>query len=622
MTGSAVRRVATTILLGALATGHQASAQETPEEAPACPTAVISQVFIQNHSIYHAPEVASEEPRSWVQSLTAWAGDLANRLHHRTRKGLIESELLFRAGDCLDQLLLDESERILRSLPFIAEADIQHVPVVQGEVFVFVDTQDDLTFKLDVRPEVDDGLRLRYLGVTEENLWGTGTLVGFYQRHEDEQRDRGMQLRTPQLARTRADAVIAGGRTRTGVFFTESVSYPFVGEIGRWAFVESYSTREDFFPYATPEGWSFTNASLPMRTRRAEASLGRRFGVPGDLTVLAAGLSREELQFDEFPGGVELVSGFNFAARDTADAATIETIRPQVAPRRATRFYVFAAKRNISFITRRGLDAVRGEQDVRVGTQAAFAFGTTVGSPVLGVGDGARELRGSVSLFGGAASDSWVFNTELNLEGALISGAATSSGTFRDILGEFDAYFYWQPDTRGPEPEGNSTNGSPGRHTVVLGLSSAGGWKNARPFQLTLGGPFGIRGYGRLDWPAGRRVIANLEDRIALEGPFSELFDLGLAVFLDVGAGWRGDVPFSTDSGLRAAAGAGFRVAFPSGGRQVVRLDVAVPVHHGGFRDYQFRIGYDATSLLAPFRDRQVQRSRGAGPSPVFLGGR
>ena len=116
--------------------------------------------------------------------------------------------------------------------------------------------------------------------------------------------------------------------------------------------------------------------------------------------------------------------------------------------------------------------------------------------------------------------------------------------------------------------------------------------------------------------------MVNLEDRIALDAPFSDVFDVGLAVFVDVGAGWKGDAPFSTDSGLRGAAGAGLRFAFPDGNRQVVRFDLAVPLEAGGLRDYQLRIGYDATSLLATLRDRQMQRSRGAGPSTVFLGGR
>ena len=606
MTGPAVRTAATLILLGLLGAAHPATAQETPGARSECPGGVIVNVVVDNKSIYEeaGPEVG--ESHGWVQALVAW---VANRVHIRTRKGLVESELLFRPGDCFDQLLLDESERSLRSLPFLAEADIRHAPASDGEVEVFVTTRDDWTLKLDVRPELDQGLRFAYIGGAEENFLGTGTLLGVYVRDQVEQRDAGVHLRNPRLARTRFDGAISGGRTRTGTFLTESLLYPFVGEIGRWAFVESYSVREDIFPYAIPEAGASTYVSLPMQTRRAEVTVGRRFGAPGNLTVLAAGVSWEGLRFDGFPDGVEVVPGLDYSAREAADGAMIEAVAGQATLRRIPRFHVVLGKRNIRFTTRRRLDAVRAEQDVRVGTQALVAAGTTLGGPEIGAAGADREMRGSLSLFGGSAGDRWVFNSELNLEGGWLPGADPATPSFRDVLGEFDAYLYWQPGT-----------GS--GHTVVLGMSGAGGWDNTRPFQLTLGGPLGVRGYGRLDFPAARRLVVNLEDRITLDAPFSDVFDVGLAVFVDVGAGWKGDAPFSTDSGLRAAAGAGLRFAFPDGNRQVVRLDLAVPLEAGGLRDYHLRIGYDATSLLATLRDRQMQRSRGAGPSAVFLGTR
>ena len=605
MTGSADRPAVTLILLGLLGAAHPAMAQNPPGDGSECPAGVIGTIFVDNRSIYEETGPEAGDSRGWIQRMATWVSD---RLHRRTRRELIESELVFKAGDCLDQLLLDESERILRSLPFIAEADIQALETNTGEVLVFVDTRDDWTLRLDMRPELDQGLRIAYAGATEENLWGTGTLLGVYYREQDEQRDVGMQLRTVRLAGTRADAAVSAGRTRTGVFFTESIAYPFVGEIGRWAFVESFSMREDLFPYATPEGSDFSTASLPMQSRRAEATVGRRFGNPGDLTVVGSGLSWEELRFDGFPEGVEMVSRFDYSTRDTADAATIETIRHQVASRRAPLLSVVAGKRNIRFVTRRGLDALTGEQDVRVGTQVLGALGTTLGSPELGAEGRNRELRGNISIFGGSAGEQWVFNSELAIEGAWLPGTAGSAAAYRDVLGRIGAYLYLQPD-------------SARRHTLVIGVSAAGGWDNARPFQLTLGGPFGVRGYDRLDFPAARRVLVSVEDRIRI-GSLRNLFDVGVAVFVDAGKGWRGDVPFGTDSGLRAAAGAGLRFALPSGARQVVRLDVAVPLHPGGLRDTRIRLSHDAISLLAPFRDRQMRRSRGAGQPSVLLGGR
>lgn len=612
MTATTVRRAVFGFLVCWSTAGQTGSGQEpspSSRGSSSCQRALITRVFVDNHSIYDAPEPDSAGDEGLVGTVSSWARAAANRLHRRTRPGFIERELLFRAGDCLDPLMLDESERILRALPFIAEADIYPVPVAEREVHVVVDTRDDWTLKMDIRPEWDDGLRLTHVGVTEENLWGTGTLFGFYLAERDEKRDLGVQLRTAQFAGTRLDTHIAGGRTRTGAFFTESLSYPFVGEVGRWAFVESYTLREDLFRYAAPAGAPFTNASLPIQTRFAEATLGRRMGAPGDLTVLAGGLSWEDVRFDGFPGGVEVVSGFDFSVRDTADSATIEAIRPQVNTRRSGLVNLLAGKRNVRFVTRGGLDAIRGEQDIPVGTQALFAAGTSLGRQSFAPMHDGHEIRGRVSLFAGAAGAKWVFNTEMNVEGTRFLSDAAADDGFRDILGEFGAYFYWHP-------------GATRRHTFVVGLSGAGGWNNTLPFQLTLGGASGVRGYDREDFPAAQRLVVSLEDRITLEGPFQDLFDLGLALFLDAGAGWRGEAPFGTSSGLRSSAGAGLRVALPSGARQVVRLDLAVPLEGGGLDYLQFRIGYDAVSLLTGFDDWQVRRSRAASPAAAFLGSR
>ena len=610
MTGSSFRWTIPAMLVCAGAGGHsQVSAQEAADSLPevGCAGPVISHVFVDNHTIYGATADSSRSD-GWIRSAIAWTRVNLNRVHIRTRRSFIEDELLFAAGDCYDPLLIDESARMLRSLPFIADADVYPIHVSGDEVHVVADTRDDWTLKLDVRPEFDDGLKITRVGVTEENLGGTGTLLGLYLAERDEKRDLGLEFRTPRLFGTRADGRIDGGRTRTGVFFHESITYPFVGEVGHWAFVESYSLREDLFRYAATAGSPFTNVSLPVQTRRAVTTLVRRYGTPGNLTVLGAGLSWEDVRFEDFPGGVTVVAGFAFSDPHPADSATVESVRPHVNPRRMARLHLVAGKRNISFIRRRGLDAIRGEQDIRVGTQALFTIGTTAGSPAAAPKINSQEMRGRLSLFGGAAGESWVFNSELTIEAARLFAGENSDATFRDVLGEVGASFYWQPPAT---PD----------HTFVAGVSGAGGWNTSLPFQLTLGGPSGVRGYDREDFPAGQRIVAHLEDRIALSGPLRDLFDLGLTLFVDAGAGWHGEVPFGADSGLQGTAGAGLRLGFPAGTRQVVRLDVVVPMRERPFKFWQIRIGYDAVSLLTGFGDSQVRRSRGANPATSILGG-
>ena len=592
-----VRRLAGVLALATLLTGARPPA--VGAQPASCPNGTIRAIAVDSRSIYSAD---GDAPEGRLRRLVH---TVANRLHHRTREDFVRGELLFQPGECRDPFLIAESARILRSYPFIVEAEAR----AEGDSVV-VTTQDEWTLKLNVLPKVRGGFGFARAGIAEESVWGTGTRLAFFWREHDEQQDVGGEVRTRRLLGTRADGRISVGRTRTGTFFEESLTYPFVGEVGRFAFLESYSRRESLFPYAAPAGSPFTFASLPMETRSAGATLAARFGEPGAFTVLGASVLWRDVSFADFPGGVEVVPELDFGQRTEADSATIEAIRPQVVPRRATRALLVAGSRRVRFVSRRGLDAVRGRQDVRTGAQVLLALGTTLGKPFLADGRAHRELHGRLSVFAGAAGPTWVLNSEFAAEaGRLVGDGAPSA--LRDVLAQMEAHFYWQP------------SGGPG-HTLVANLSGAGGWNHSLPFQLTLGGAGeGMRGIDQQDYPAGRRLVLNLEDRIALDGPFGDVFDLGLAVFLDAGAGWRGEVPFGVNSGLRAAAGAGLRLGFPPGSRNVYGLDMAVPLHGGGVRAVRFHVGVSRTaSLLAGFGDRQTRRSRLVAAPDVIFGGR
>jgi len=93
-----------------LAFPNPLNAQNT--KAP-CATGPISYIFIDNHSIFD-----TADPN--LNTRFAWAYRIANSLHVRTKRSVIERELLFDAGDCYDPYLLEETERLLRSYYFLA----------------------------------------------------------------------------------------------------------------------------------------------------------------------------------------------------------------------------------------------------------------------------------------------------------------------------------------------------------------------------------------------------------------------------------------------------------------------------------------------------------------------
>jgi len=565
------------------------------QEPPPCERGRISFVFIDNHSVFD-----TDEMREGTRFL--WVYEVANTVHMDTDRDFIQDEILFEEGDCYDPEILAESERLLRRHGFIAQVDVYGLLQADGSWHVVVDTKDEWTTKLDVRFQVDQALEFRGADITEENLFGRGHLAGFFFRERDEQRDIGARLFTPRLLGTRLDAQIEGGRTRDGSFFEQELFYPFVGEVGRFAGREVFLRRDDLFPYAVGEPGlegapDATHLLLPFERELVEVTVAARIGRPGNLTVFGLGVSDETLDFPDFPGGLRVARSGDFDGSDATSDGVEDRIRPQTLHRSGTRVNLLFGQRNIRFVQRRGLDALRGVQDVEVGTDFGLTVGRSIGA-LTADEDEPTSLYTRLRAFGGFATHSFVGNVSLAAEAQnLLSGGEAGTGWRNELL-ELDGLFYWQSTER--------------RHTVLAQVSGAGGWNTTLPFQLTLGGPQGVRGYSDRDFPGARRLVFTIEDRLYVPWPFPEVFDFGFTGFADAGRMWAGDVPFGQTTDWRAAIGAGLRVGFPAGTRGVGRIDVAWPLESGGgLRDVILRITFtDLIGLGAGLRDHQLQRSR------------
>jgi outer membrane translocation and assembly module TamA len=157
---------------------------------------------------------------------------------------------------------------------------------------------------------------------------------------------------------------------------------------------------------------------------------------------------------------------------------------------------------------------------------------------------------------------------------------------------------------------------------VVLRVTGTAGVRTRSPFQLSLGGDLGVRGYPRERFPGGRRILISLEDRILFEGPFRNIMDLGATAFLDLGRIWPGDAPFGIDSGWRAAAGVGLRNALPSGGRRTYRIDLALPIRPDvGWKDLRLILSVGELIGLSPSsrRERVEEMQRFTTRNPFYF---
>ena len=556
--------------------------------ASSCPTGPITAIFLDNASIFDVDDPGDRRFQ--------WAYDAANALHVQTKERVLRRELLFQVGDCYDPFLLEETERLLRAYTFIGRVDVYGVPQAGGDYYVYVETQDEWSTRVDARFRFDDGFELSGASVNEENLLGTGQTVGVFYVQRDVQRDVGVSYFTPQLAGTRWDLTAAVGGTRAGDFMREEVAYPFVGEVSRWAGRQSFRRDERFFDYIAGDDPTLQADHVLMRLREKffDLAVMRRIGQRGNSALLGGGLTYHEL---DYPGVVELAPRGDFEMRTTADSATAAPVLTQMERLSSIRVWALLGYRSVWWTERRGFDSLRGEQDIRLGGEVGLAFGRAIGA--LERDDDAYV---SFNLYTALSAGPALFAVRARTDARRDLAAPATQEEWEDLFGEGELFAYLKPTPSS-------------RHPLLLRASAAGAWHTRTPFQLTLGGERGLRGYDVERFPGGRRLVLTLEERFYLGWPLRDVFDNGVTLFADAGRIWPGDAPFGVDSGWRWSAGLGLRQNFPAGSRTTYRLDFAWPIEAGaGLGDFRVIVSIgEQIGLSSTEADLQFLRSRPEG---------
>ena len=561
--------------------------------AATCPHGRVGTITIDNNSIFDTSEPDLDRRLARVYRM-------ANALHVRTRKSVIRRELLLRPGECFDPALLEESERLLRGYDFISRVEASSEPQPDGTVDVVIETRDEWSTQLDVRVRLKDGFQLEGIDLREKNVLGTGQTLGVFYVERDVRRDYGISFQTPQLARTRWDFHGAVGRTRAGTLVRQTVAYPFVGEVSRWAARQSFAREDLFFDYVVSANDTTTRVLLPLRAKSFDVGLVRRFGDRGNLTLLGGALGFQSI---DYPGDPQLTRGNRFEGGEPLDSAFAAAVASQSERINNIRLFLLLGQRNVTWVRRRGLDSPYGVHDVPLGSDIELALGRNL-SAIERRDD---DLFTTFTLYSGFEIERWLTVARVRVDARRDFEAEADESEWEDAIGEAELLGYWRPSRR---------------QTVFLRLAAAGGWETRTPFQLTLGGDRALRGYEREAFPGGRRVLATLEQRVDFHWPAPEVLDVGGTVFVDAGSIWPGDVPFGTDSGWRASAGLGLRGSFPAGGRTAYRLEYAVPIEGktdlGGGR-LLFTIG-EMHGVSRVFGDPQVGRSRMIAPTGDLFG--
>jgi hypothetical protein len=511
-------------------------------------------------------------------------GRFAAKQHMTTRQAVIRRYLALQLGDRCTEVRRNESERILRAQPFIADASVLAYPDGNGGVTLSVSTVDEVS--LIIGAGIGGGApAVHSLALGEDNLMGSAI-------HLDGSWKKGARFRDIyagkfvdyQFLGRPYQLLAEGGRRELGSDWATELSHPFLTDLQRISWRTTAGNLNGYYYFRRPDA-----EAAALRLTRSYSDVGGvvRIGPPlGRLALIGGSLSFE----DEDPAAQPVVIDDRGVIPDTSQALINRYTKHQTA-----RVNALWGLRDIHFLRASGFDALEGAQDLRTGVQIA----TLLGKGMTFLRGNETDWFGSTDVYAGAATP--ITYTALEIAG---EGRRGEAGKWDGILAHGRGAFYLKPINR---------------HTFISDLTWSGGWRQRIPFQLTFADPDGgLRGFRFSDVGGSRRVVGRAEDRYLI-GRYKQLASVAVAGFAEAGKIWAGDSPFGVNTPVSASVGISLLAASPPQSRRTIRADLAFPVR--GERGHGWEMRLVTTDFTRIFRvePRDVFNNRERSvPASVF----
>lgn len=523
------------------------------EEGARCAQGVVTRVDVINHSIFAPYDIEGRR--------NEWAYELVNRAHIRTRESFLRRQIVVEAGDCYDPVLVNDSERLVRQLNFIARARATAEQQPDGNWVMRLETWDEWTLLVSFNASVEDKFEFEGARLEENNFLGRGSQVFLDTNRFRHRRDTRLKLRTRRLFGTLVEGQFAGGTTRNGHLYEQRINYPFRGERAGFSFDTYVFLYDRDRSYYTGDRFGVSHLLVPVRDLTFAGTLAWRRGEPGERRSFRVDLTGSRPTADGVPR-IAVENEYDNLA-PAPDSLTAGLGR-QTALQSWVRLGVTGGLRHLRFETRQGLDLVFGTQDVAIGWEAELTLGRTLATW------GSRDLStfAAVDLFGSQANEWLVAQTWLRGEAHFLDAEPARGGRWRDASIGGYSIAYAQPSFLP-------------YHTLVARVAYEGAWNFDDFHQLSLGGGDWLRSLVDFEAPVSKRVAARIEDRFRIPG-LPPAVDLGLTAFVDWGRGWAGNLPYSKDIPWTMAFGGGFRLALPARSGAAFRIEWAWPADGSG----------------------------------------
>ena len=501
--------------------------------------AVIGEILIDNENIFDL-----NNPKDDNKLFR-----LADRLHIKTRAGVIRKQLLFRSGQRYSRRVLDESERILRGEGYFYDAWIREIGYHDGKVDVAVTTKDVWTLNPGFNFGRSGGTNSTGVKLEDSNMLGSGTDVVL--SHSSD-----IDRTTTQLSAV--DQHAFGGWTSVAVNYGAqsdghqrelTIQQPFY----------ALETRSAAGMYALND---LQTDSLWDRGQIIDQFQDLHQGAQ-----VYAGLS-EGLQ----DGWVRRWSaGITYDEHVFAPVSTWTGVAVLPEVRRFVYPWVQFDLIQDDYLKVWNHDQIGRTEDFYLGTAASARVGYAAAS--FGSSTSALIFQSSVTRgFRRGGSTLLLYGD--------FSGRVTQGALYNGIMDAAVRYYVEQ-----------SKNWL--FYAMFLGTK---GWRLDLDNQILLGGDNGLRGYPLRYQDGTERAQMTVEQRYFTDWYPFRLFRVGGAVFYDAGRVWGAAPLAAPNLGLLKDAGFGLRFGNArSGLGNVVHVDFAFPLNApAGIRRVQFLVQTEA----------------------------
>jgi hypothetical protein len=445
-------------------------------ERPSHPIPVGS-IEIVRHEVFDEPPTGFSAPYR-----------LGNTLHVQTRERVVRRELLFSEGDPSSPELVAQTERNLRTLPFLRDARIDTTDVdsdgdgVVDHVAVRVQVWDTWSLTPQLRFERFGDSSVWEAGAADSNVLGWGKHVAFTHQVTLDRSANRFLYRDPQLVGSRLNLDVSAATLSDGDEGFVSLGRPFYSLEDPWAF-------------AVRAG-AFTRSD-PLYRDGIEVARLRHIARGADLE-LARGFRRRP----------DRALRVHLAYR-TSHNRVSDTLREfgvaEVGIRSVTH----------RFVQLTHLNRFERTEDVNLGPQSYASIGLSV--PALG------GQPGRVLFVAAGHRRAVTFGPAHFLIGSVAVSGRHEPGAWANVVGETRVRYLRKHATR---------------HLLIGQVRYRLGHELDPEVQLLLGAESGLRGYPVRRFEGTRSLLLSAEERWFVADDIAQLVSFGLAVFIDSGFAW------------------------------------------------------------------------------------